>query len=184
MLCYAQRLTTNHFPPQITALDEVTTELSKQRDAIREVKATHKAVEDNRIQAAAIGADLSGLGRQATRWEEKLAHLRSTSRSKCEAMEESMIKTQEELRSVETERAEGIARAEVAETEVLRLAQAVKVQVDQAISERNEMLGAFQQLEGAMVAHSESLRTAMMSNCTDETPAAETNIMSLMETSC
>ncbi len=182
MLC--PEVDNQSFSSQITVLDEVTAELSKQRDAIREVKATHKAVEDNRIQAAAIGADLSGIGRQATRWEEKLTHLRNTSRSKCEAMEESMIKTQEELRSVEIERAEGIARAEAAETEALRLTQAVKIQVDQAICERNEMLGAFQQLEAAMMAHSESLQTVMISkNCTHETPAAETKV-SLMKMSC
>jgi kinetochore protein Nuf2 len=154
----------------VTSIEEVAAELSKQRDALKEVKVTQKTVEDNRAKSSALRAETASLQRQLQRWDEKLAHLRKQARAKIDQAGQVMVGMQTELQAVERERSDGLSKAEAAEAEAMRLGQTLTAQQEQARAEREDMMDSFRGLEAAILSHSKSLRAAVSNGAAPAAP--------------
>jgi uncharacterized protein (DUF3084 family) len=85
----------------VRALEEVETELSKQKDALKEVRVTQKTVGENVARSRKALAEVNNLQRQSQRFEEKLGHLRKQAKVKAEASDAALYEMQSELSAEE-----------------------------------------------------------------------------------
>jgi uncharacterized protein (DUF3084 family) len=85
----------------VRAVEEVETELSKQKDALKEVRITQKTVGENVAKSRKALAEVSNLQRQSQRFEEKLGHLRKQAKAKAEASDAALCEMQSELSAEE-----------------------------------------------------------------------------------
>jgi uncharacterized protein (DUF3084 family) len=85
----------------VRALEEVETELSKQKDALKEVRVTQKTVGENVARSRKALAEVNNLQRQSQRFEEKLGHLRKQAKAKAEASDAALCEMQSELSAEE-----------------------------------------------------------------------------------
>lgn len=144
-----------------TTLQDVHTATTKQKAVADDVDAQKQLLARHREALQALDVNLQQLGRQSTRTEEKLSHLRkqSTSRSKeskkaLDQLHEQIYQAEEARRGVtlQTERVE--ADISAAERELQNDVRAQKI-------EREDMLAAYRHLEDTVQSHMKEMRDAM-----------------------
>lgn len=152
----------------IKALDEVDAEVSRQRDAQKEVRVTQKTVAENTSKTAVAKAEMANLERQVQRFSEKMMYLRKHAQVKGEGAEASLADLKEDLAREERLRSEAIARLEQAEAEKIQVQQDREAALSRTRAEKEEMIVAFQRLQKVVVRHNAALVAAMRGDHTVE----------------
>ena len=85
----------------VKALEEVESELSKQKDALKEVRITQKTVAENVGKSRKAMGEVTNLQRQAQRFDEKLGHLRKQAKAKGDASDAALADMQSQVSAEE-----------------------------------------------------------------------------------